>query len=328
MAGLVRESLLSCFDERARRDILLDLIHQVAGRGGKREMRIPDSLIEVDDFRGDGAESYVLTHYHSDHRQGLKNGDERPILCSPETASLVTSFHEVDPTTIKAIRPGQTFDLAGGVRVTAYDANHCPGALMFLFEVNGRRHLHTGDFRYCAEHDRHPELFENIDTLFADCTYLDADEDAALPTQGEAIEQVLDLIRRHPEHKIFLGVYTVGKNRIVQAIHQELGVPVYLTEHYHKVYELLGMAGCVTRDRNETRIRAYAMGYYAEYFQKSYPNSERDSIVILPTGYTEDRGHGDNYFFIPYSEHNSTAELNAFLDKVDAREVVDINDWL
>ena len=290
-------------------------------------MRIPNTRIEVDDFRPEGAELYVLTHYHADHRQGLREGDRRPMLCSPVTARLVTGLQKVDPCGITEIEPGQTLELPGQVRVSAFDANHCPGALMFLFEVDGRRHLHTGDFRYCARHDQHPELFRDIDTLFADCTYLGDEDDTVLPTQEEAIEQVLDLIRRHPGHQVFLGIHTVGKNRIIEAIHRELGLPVYLTEHYHKVYELLGLTHCVTRDRRATRIRAYAMAYFAKYFHEVYPDSARDSIVILPTGYTEDRGEGENFHFVPYSEHNSTAELNAFLEKVGARELVDINVW-
>lgn len=53
------------------------------------------------------------------------------------------------------------------VTVTALDANHCPGSLMFLYVMqyvisshcstnrNGSRYLHSGDFRH---NDRHVSM--------------------------------------------------------------------------------------------------------------------------------------------------------------------------
>ena len=57
--------------------------------------------------------------------------------------------------------------------VTLIDANHCPGATIFLFEGYFGRFLYTGDFRF------HPCMFSNtvlglnrpVDRLYLDNTY-------------------------------------------------------------------------------------------------------------------------------------------------------------
>lgn len=39
--------------------------------------------------------------------------------------------------------------------ITAIEANHCPGAVMFMFEGDFGRILHTGDFRF------HPQILKS-----------------------------------------------------------------------------------------------------------------------------------------------------------------------
>lgn len=290
-------------------------------------MKIPQTSIEVDDFRPVDASLHALTHYHADHRRGLQRGDQRPILCSTLTRRLLVGLHGIPPRSCQTLDPGQSVALSDSIRVTAFDANHCPGALMLLFEIEGRRHLHTGDFRYAAEHDAQAELFDDIDTLFLDHTYWSQQDEWEHPPQDRAIEEILELIRSHPRRTVYLGVYTIGKNRIVQAIHRELGLKVALTARYHKVYELLGMSDCVTLDRRSTRVFGFAMGYFQRAFQMHYPRYEKDGIVILPTGWKEGRGSGLNYHYVPYSEHCSSSELRRFVEKVAPKKVVDTNDF-
>ena len=65
-----------------------------------------------------------------------------------------------------------------GALVTPIDANHCPGAVLLLFQLrNGRSVLHTGDFRYDANAMcKHPSLLalkaagRQLDMLYLDTT--------------------------------------------------------------------------------------------------------------------------------------------------------------
>lgn len=290
-------------------------------------MKIPGTAIEVDDFRPQDASLHVLTHYHADHRKGLEEADRRPILCSSTTAILLHELHRVPKRVLKTIDPGQSLGLEPGVTVRAYDANHCPGALMLLFEVHGRRILHTGDFRYAPAHDAFPELFDSIDVLMLDSTYGGPEHGAVgehhFPSQEEAIARILDLIEAHRGARVRLGVYRIGKNKIVRAIRDRFGLRVALSRDYHRIYDLLGMGDCVTTERSETSIHGYGMRWFSEV-----EDPVRDgAIAILPTAWTAGKPSHDRVFCVPYSEHCSTSELRRFVEKVGAREVVRTNDF-
>jgi DNA cross-link repair 1A protein len=57
--------------------------------------------------------------------------------------------------------------------VTLIDANHCPGAVLFLVQHGNLRFLHTGDFRANAEMCRLLNK-EAIDIVYLDTAYLDS----------------------------------------------------------------------------------------------------------------------------------------------------------
>lgn len=96
---------------------------------------------------------YFLTHFHSDHTIGLTKGfSQGRIYCSPITANLLLHDFGVSPSVVQQLGLNERQQI-DGVYVTPLDANHCPGACMFLFEVptdRGKYHniLHTGDCRH------------------------------------------------------------------------------------------------------------------------------------------------------------------------------------
>ncbi|KAI8645049.1 DNA repair metallo-beta-lactamase-domain-containing protein [Parasitella parasitica] len=145
-------------------------------------------------------EGYLLTHYHSDHYMGLSpNWIHGPIYCSEITARLVERKLGVSPDFIFPLPMDKPCLLSGTdqLRVTLIDANHCPGAVLFLVTTNDNlRYLHTGDFRACPKMCLHPMLREQpLDIVYLDTTYLDPKY--SFPSQASCVQAACDLIRRH-----------------------------------------------------------------------------------------------------------------------------------
>jgi Cft2 family RNA processing exonuclease len=138
--------------------------------------RIPGTNFIVDGFRFSTPDCtcYFLTHAHGDHTTGLsRRWNAGTIICTEVTRRLITSDLGIRSELVRSVPLNTRFKVEG-VSVVAVDANHCPGACMFLFEVPGKdggkaaRILHVGDFRYSREQHGH---LRDIDTIYLDTTY-------------------------------------------------------------------------------------------------------------------------------------------------------------
>ncbi|ETO21626.1 hypothetical protein RFI_15577 [Reticulomyxa filosa] len=101
---------------------------------------------------------YFLSHFHSDHYAGLNKGfNQGLIYASATTCRLAERILGVSRKYLMPLPPFERHKLEESTPrtwVTLLEANHCPGAVMFLFEVeveqdSQRReyYLHCGDFR-------------------------------------------------------------------------------------------------------------------------------------------------------------------------------------
>jgi len=290
-------------------------------------MKIPTTDILVDEFSSN-AEIYFLTHFHEDHMPGLERGwDKGEICCSSITARLLEGIKKVDSSRLITLDPGEqiTFETpAGTVAVKAFEANHCPGAVMFLFETNGRRYLYTGDFRLDDGIRNCCREFAGVDCLFVDTTY--AGDGYSFPPQHESIRSVVEIVRRNRDRNIFIAVYTIGKNRIVEEVFRATGQPVYLPPDKFRIYRLLGLEEAVTRDKDATNIRGYSRSYFDSYFKWTRHYRDRNAVVIIPTGWAVDDGEEKDprYIYVPYSEHCDSRELSEFIRLIQPRRVVPI----
>ncbi|KAL7333788.1 DNA cross-link repair protein PSO2/SNM1 [Mucor circinelloides] len=171
--------------------------------------RVRDTRFTVDAFnygKIPDCDGYFLTHYHADHYGGLRaSWSHGPIYCSQVTANLVRQELRVDSRYVHALPMDQLYPIPGSnVQVALVDANHCPGSVLFLFVVDKKRHLHTGDFRAAPRMCLHPLIKqpENppISCLYLDTTYLSPQY--AFPAQEECIQAVCNVVEKELAPKI------------------------------------------------------------------------------------------------------------------------------
>ena len=185
-----------------------------------KRLRAPLSRFIVDGFNfcEPDVRHYFLTHAHSDHTTGLTASfDIGEIYCSALTGRMLRATIGVKAKLIHTIEVGESIEVEGA-RVTALNAGHCPGALMFLFEAEDHRALHTGDCR--ASPDvvaaavaavRGPPACGGLDILYMDTTYASPRWD--FPPQPESLSMMQRIVEaelaREPRTLFIVGSYSV-----------------------------------------------------------------------------------------------------------------------
>ncbi|KAH8306380.1 hypothetical protein KR018_009636, partial [Drosophila ironensis] len=286
-----------------------------------------------------GVTHYFLTHYHADHYIGLTKNFSYPLYMSPITARMVRLFKGIDDVFIREIDVDQTIRV-DDVEVTAIEANHCPGAVMFYFKLSSGEHiLHTGDFRACAEMESLPIFWNhaNIDLLYLDTTYLDKNYDFC--HQSETVDRVLQLVHdfkaRHRFKSILIvcGSYVIGKEKIWMAIAEEFGLRVWTEATRSTAISCMGrmdMEYILTDDPSAADLHVIPMlkvNYpgLVEYFRQ-YEDKYDMVLGIRPSGWEKKNkpsyGKKISIIGLEYSEHSSYKELERFVRFLKPKRVI------
>ncbi|KUI73367.1 Protein artemis [Cytospora mali] len=138
------------------------------------------------------------------------------------------------------------------IRVTLMDANHCPGAVMFLFEGNGKAVLYTGDIRsepchvdaiarnpcivgYSYEQGK-PSL-KTLDRIYLDTSFT---EDVQFQTKSDGLRELLEEVQKYPKDTVFyFSAWTYGYEEVWIALAKELDTKIHVDDYKMKVYESL-----------------------------------------------------------------------------------------
>ncbi|KAJ8265834.1 hypothetical protein COCON_G00149330 [Conger conger] len=250
---------------------------------------------------------------HADHTVGLTSTWTRPIYCSPTTAKLLQLKLQVKRKWIHPLEVGGAhllpLDDIGKetMTVSLIDANHCPGAVMFLFEGYFGTILYTGDFRYTPAMLREPCLRAqtHIDVLYLDNT--NCDPTRTLPSRQRAAQQIKELIRAHPGHTIVIGVYRLGKEALLVELALEFRTWVEVSPERLETLMALELPDVFTTEPGAGRIRAVDSARPWPSFPPAAPLSFHPAVHV-----------------VPYSDHSSYRELEDFVSALRPATLVPI----
>ncbi|XP_055920193.1 uncharacterized protein LOC129951869 [Eupeodes corollae] len=302
---------------------------------------VEGTTFAVDGFkfgRIEGVTAYFLSHYHADHYIGLTRKFSMPLYVSQITANLMREFIPVDEKYINVLPINITTEVEG-VQVTAIDANHCPGAVMFLFQLPcGKRILHTGDFRASIEMESNPYLSQrNIDLLYLDTTYIS--HNYSFQTQEQSIADGLKFVREFKERNegkrilFAVGTYLVGKEKFWLPIAKEFDFKIWTDSNRRKIMhaindeEILQRLVTKSRDADMHIIPMMKVGYRGiEAYWEDHCDAYDMIFAIRPSGWEKNskpqfRGQL-NIVGIEYSEHSSHNELRRFLSFLRPQQVI------
>ncbi|KAL5559585.1 hypothetical protein UlMin_035796 [Ulmus minor] len=308
---------------------------------------IPGTPFRVDAFRylRGSCSHWFLTHFHMDHYQGLtKSFCHGKIYCSSITATLVNMKIGIPWDRLQVLPLNQKFNILG-IDVMCLDANHCPGAVILLFEPpNGKAVLHTGDFRFDEDGDIKSILQARaIHTLILDTTYCNSEYD--FPKQEAVIQFVIDAIQAesfNPKTLFLIGSYTIGKERLFLEVARVLRKKVYVTAAKLRILKCLGFPQedmqWFTLNEQESHIHVVPMWTLASFKRLKHISNQymgRYSLIVAfsPTGWTFVKGKKKSpgrkwqqgtiiRYEVPYSEHSSFSELKEFVKLVSPENII------
>ena len=216
-----------------------------------------------------------LSHIHSDHLCGLESLKSPFVYCSPATRRLLLRMekhpHRMNfsrgilevrkqhwrhlQLVLKAI-PLQTpteLELSPQVRITVtlFDANHCPGATMFLVEGDGKAVLYTGDVRaepwWVSTIVRSPVLIpftlgeKRLDCIYLDTTFATKDDVYQdFPEKAVGLRELVRKVKACPSSSIFyFRAWTLGYEDVWVALSAALKSKIHVDDYQNRLYRSL-----------------------------------------------------------------------------------------
>ncbi|ETI25227.1 hypothetical protein G647_04600 [Cladophialophora carrionii CBS 160.54] len=242
--------------------------------------------IRIDYFRNHPGRpppaALFLSHVHSDHLMGLESVKMPFVYCSATTKRILLKMekypHRINfakgilearkqqykhlKNILRAVPLNTATEIELGprsvIRVTLLDANHCPGAVMFLVEGDGRAIVYTGDVRaepwWVNSIVQNPVLLpyacglKRLDCIYLDTTFATHDEPyKEFPTKAQGLQELLEKVAQYPQDTIFyFRAWTLGYEAVWVALSNFLQSQIHVNDYQLGIF----------RDGNDTESAA------------------------------------------------------------------------
>lgn len=273
---------------------------------------LPPYKVIVDGFcYAEGpSERYFLSHFHSDHYVGVtKSWSQGTIYASEITAQLVIKELRVREDRVVIIPMHERWQVCEGLWVTLEDANHCPGAVVFLFESEHedqmKRVLHTGDFRVSQQLiERFKDVY--LDEIYLDTTYLDPhytfyDQRLVVSATVKFVQRcvanrkpgILQYVKGTTDTVILVGSYSIGKEKLYVELARALKTKIFVSAKRYEMLSLSGQDMSLFEHKEESKCTIYVV-HFGKLTDKPWLRrfSHRNIIMIRPTGWAFSRMMG------------------------------------
>ncbi|CUS12066.1 unnamed protein product [Tuber aestivum] len=196
------------------------------------------------------------------HRLNLAKGvlEARQCLYAEKEKKLCQKVIPLETPTMVEIGSGRS------LRVTLFDvrcpvklpeeaktaqANHCPGAVMFLMEGDGKAILYTGDIRaekwWVDYLKRHPILvpyavgLKTLDKIYLDTSFAGRSKiHEVFCSKQDGIHELLSQVRKYPQDTVFhLNAWTFGYEEVWVALTSAFDAKIHLSDYHRRLFHFI-----------------------------------------------------------------------------------------
>lgn len=302
-------------------------------------------------------QTYILTHFHSDHYGGLrKSWDNGSLIIGTKvTVALAVKHFNIPVDKFMGMEYNESRMIPNThVEITCLDANHCPGSAIFVLEskTTGEKFLHCGDFRANGKMVKALRNWGKFDRIYIDDTYLDPQY--SFPKQVDVIDatcnvilngsqeaqstqkRVIDFFRKvgdaPSEFLVVVGTYSIGKERLAIELAERMKSRIYCDERKGNILKMLQWKQLddilETNPANAHACKVHLVSMRAMnkdsllLYLKQYSSHFKTIIGINPTGWSFGFSKANKKRALTGFE-GIDSFLNEFIDPVPLSEVYD-----